>query len=128
ELTEDLRSRVVCGEVEDVDVSEGAECPQYGHWVAGVLLQLRARAHAEEHRAAIGDKPPNIVVVVEGAVSALPRLVPLPPLRSRLGRRNLARFVVAGSARQRPDLDVLHPFVAELLVQGERARVLDDHL
>ena len=37
-------------------------------------------------------------------------------------------LVLAFGTRQRPDLDVLHELVAELLVEGERACVLDDHL
>ena len=42
ELTEDRRRRVVRGEVEDVDVPEGAEGPEQWLGLAGVLLQLRA--------------------------------------------------------------------------------------
>ena len=64
----------------------------------------------------------------EGAVGALPRLVPLGQLRLRLGGGNLALGVLALGARQRPDLDVLHQLVAELLVEREGAGVLDDHL
>jgi hypothetical protein len=59
---------------------------------------------------------------------ALPGLVPVGQLRLHLGDRDLAAGVLAFGPRQRPDLDVLHMLVAELLVQGEGARVLDDHL
>ena len=77
EFVEDLRRRIVCGEVEDVYVAEIAERPDQRLGLAGVPLQLGAGAHAEEHGAAAGDEPTNVVVVGEGAVGALPRLVPL---------------------------------------------------
>ena len=64
----------------------------------------------------------------EGAVGALPRLVPLGQPRLRFGGRNLAPRVLARGGLQGPDLDVLHRLVAELLVEGEGAGVLDDHL
>ena len=64
----------------------------------------------------------------EGAVGALPRLVPLRQLRLRLGSGNLAARMFALGRGQRPDLDVLHHPVAELLVERSGARVLDDHL
>ena len=77
ELAEHDRCRVVCREVEDVAVAERAERPEQRLGIPGVLLQLRRGAHAEEHRAAVGDEPAYVVVVREGAVGALPRLVPL---------------------------------------------------
>lgn len=57
ELTEGFRRGIVCREIEDVHLGEVAECPEQWLGLAGVLLQLRGRAHAEEHRATVGDEP-----------------------------------------------------------------------
>src|SRR4029078_9779183 len=74
------------------------------------------------------DQPAHVVVVGEGPVGALPRLVPPRQPRLRLARGGLAGLLRTLRARQPADLDVLHVLVAELLVEGEGAGVLDDHL
>jgi hypothetical protein len=82
--------------------------------------------------AVVAHEPASDAIVLDRSVSALPGLASVPELADpavRVGGSRVAGDRLAFLAgRQRPHYDIANRPVAELLVEREGARVLDDHL
>ena len=97
--------------------------------VAGGLQDRRdAVAGAEDERAVVADESARVVLAFHGGVRALPGR---PLRRAADGVRDRHRgdvVLLQDELVERPDLELAHDPVAELLVEPDRRLVLDEHL
>lgn len=134
QLAQRAASCVIFGQVEHADrLSERAcACEQLPERI-GLAGELEHRdaptRHAHDRRCAVDQQAERLGDLLERSVVALPglarRAVLLDP---RVRRGGIGRGRDAVRAGERPDFDVADVLVAELLVEGERLRVLVDHL